>query len=54
VDIAMKNLQELKNLDINPSVFTEGQEMDRKLQNASYLIDTSSQSGNQALTNTAT
>jgi hypothetical protein len=28
--------------------------MDRKLQNASYLIDTSSQSGNQALTNTAT
>lgn len=51
---AQQNLQELPKREINPSYFQEQNNFERDIQNSTFTIDTSQQSGQQALTDTAT
>jgi len=54
VQIAMQNLQELPHRTIDPAFFQEQNDFERQIQSATFTIDTSSNKGQQALTDTAT
>lgn len=51
---AQANLQEVELRPLDPSYFQEQNDFDRQIQSMSFTVDTSSQRGQQALTDTAT
>ena len=50
----MANLIEVPYRQVPPAYFQEQNDFERQIQSMSFTIDTSSQQGNQSLTNTAT
>jgi hypothetical protein len=53
-EVALKEIQEYPLSELNASYFQEQNNFERDMQNASFMVDTSQQPGEQALTNTAT